>query len=596
MLVLAMSLAATSAPIHAQTKTTTKTHKKTKASSELEEQLRAMRETESRMQVQINELRQQLADRDAKLTGAAQVVQDARAQAAQATAKTAEISETVQQEDDRVKDLQGQINTLGVTDAAAVKTVADDQKKMATAVESPATLHYKGVEITPIGFFAAESTYRTRSLNSDINTPFNATLFPGAAQAHTSEFNFTGRQSRIGALVTGSLPWAKLGGYFEADFLSAGATSNENQSNSYTLRQRQIFGQALFTGGLSVYGGQMWSLVTETKTGVDPRTEVLPQTPDAAYHVGFSWARQPGVRIAQKVGIATYAMSLEESEYIFSANNANPNFFFGAPGVSGGVFNAFNGNYSNNVAPDVIVKASFDPKFGHFEVGGIARFFRDRHYLGYGLGVNGAGTTVPNGNGTNDTKIGGGFFANAHVPMTKYFTLGAHLMQGDGVGRYGTSTLPDITVHPDGTLAPIRSSQGLLSLEFHPAPKLDLFGYAGGEYAQRTVYRDPVSGKLVGYAPITANVAGCNTEYTPTSNTGYAPGIANNCAASTRALLEGSAGFAYRFYQGPKGRLQYSMMYSYLDRAAWTGTIGSGTGAPKGTNNMVFTSFRYYIP
>lgn len=596
MLALALGMAAGVAPVHAQTATPkAKTHKKAKE-SEVEAQLREMREAEQKMQAQINDLRQQLADRDAKLAGATTEVQDAKAQAVQATAKADEVTATVLQQDDRVKDLQGQINTLGVTDAAAVKTVADDQKKLASAVESPASIHYKGVDITPIGFFAAESVYRQRSLNSDINTPFNSTLFPGAAQAHTSEFNFTGRQSRIGALVTGSLTWAKLGGYFEADFLSAGATSNENQSNSYTLRQRQIFGQVQFNSGLSIYGGQMWSLVTETKTGVDPRTEVLPQTPDAAYHVGFSWMRQPGVRIAQKVGIATYALSLEEAEYIFNATNANNNFFFGAPGVSGGLFNAFNGNYSNNVAPDVILKASFDPKFGHFEVGGIARFFRDRYYPGYGLGVNGTGTSVPNGTGTNDTKTGGGFFANAHVPMTKYFTLGLHVMQGTGVGRYGTSTLPDITVHPDGTLAPIRSSQGLLSLEFHPTPKLDLFGYAGGEYAQRTVYRDPVSGKLVGYAPITANIAGCNTEYTPTSNTGYAPAAATNCSASTRALLEGSAGFTYRFYQGPKGRLQYSMMYSYLERETWTGTNGTSFGSPKGTNNMVFTSFRYYIP
>ena len=31
-------------------------------------------------------------------------------------------------------------------------------------------------------------------------------------------------------------------GYFEADFLSAGVTSNNNESNSYTLRQRQVWG------------------------------------------------------------------------------------------------------------------------------------------------------------------------------------------------------------------------------------------------------------------------------------------------------------------------------------------------------------------
>ncbi len=33
-------------------------------------------------------------------------------------------------------------------------------------------------------------------------------------------------------------------GYYEADWLSAGVTSNNNQSNSYTMRQRQLWADA----------------------------------------------------------------------------------------------------------------------------------------------------------------------------------------------------------------------------------------------------------------------------------------------------------------------------------------------------------------
>ena len=54
-------------------------------------------------------------------------------------------------------------------------------------------------------------------------------------------------------------------GYVEADFLGAGITSNNNQSNSYVLRQRQVWGQAALHNGWTFTGGQMWSLVTETK-------------------------------------------------------------------------------------------------------------------------------------------------------------------------------------------------------------------------------------------------------------------------------------------------------------------------------------------
>src|SRR5581483_10960878 len=114
-----------------------------------------------------------------------------------------------------------------------------------------------------------------------------------------SEFFGSGRQSRVSMLAEGRLANAKLSGYVEADFLSAAVTSNNNQSNSYSLRQRQAWGQAALDDGWSFTGGQMWSLVTETKHGVDNRTEALPMTIDAQYTVGFSWARQYGFRVAK---------------------------------------------------------------------------------------------------------------------------------------------------------------------------------------------------------------------------------------------------------------------------------------------------------
>ena len=60
----------------------------------------------------------------------------------------------------------------------------------------------------------------------------------------------------------------KLTGYLETDFLSAGSSSNSNQSNSYTLRLRQFWGSYDNTDwGLHVMGGQAWSLATMYKTG-----------------------------------------------------------------------------------------------------------------------------------------------------------------------------------------------------------------------------------------------------------------------------------------------------------------------------------------
>ena len=102
-------------------------------------------------------------------------------------------------------------------------------------------------------------------------------------------------------LVEGKLDNVKIGGYYEMDFLSAGTTSTDTQSNSYTMRQRQFWAQAAFNNGFTVTGGQQWSLITETTHGMDNRTEALPMTIDAQYNVGFSWARQYGFRVTKSL-------------------------------------------------------------------------------------------------------------------------------------------------------------------------------------------------------------------------------------------------------------------------------------------------------
>jgi len=366
---------------------------------------------------------------------------------------------------------------------------------------------------------------------------------------------------------------------FEADFLSAGTTSNNLQSNSYTLRVRQAWGQVI-AGSFKFTGGQMWTLLTENKKATDAGQEALPLIFDGNLHVGDTYIRQTAFRFQYAfTPKVTLAAALENSQYQFSASNAPSNFFFGSAGAVGGLNNP-TANYTNQVAPDGIIKLAFDPGYGHYEIGGVVRLFRDRYY---------PGTTAAGAR--NDTRVGGGLVANARFPVTKMVDVGLHVVAGDGTGRYGVSLLPDVTVRPNGTLAPIRNAQGLLSLEVHPTKKIDLFGYAGTEYAQRTYYVG-TGGTLVGYAPPSANNSGCNTEGTPTSGTGFAPGVTSTCLGATRDIVQGSAGWAYRIYTGPAGKLQLGAAYSYVTREGWTG-VG---GAPMATNNFVYTSFRYFIP
>jgi hypothetical protein len=599
---LAAILVISSISLQAQTSTTKKpvakkpAVKKAPVETAVERQIRELREQMQSQQAQIDALKRENADKDARLAAAQQSAQGAESAAATASAKVDSLTSSLSTNTEAVSSLNSTVTDLKSTNVGLAQTISDTKKSISDQLDNPLALRYKGVTITPVAFFAFETVYRQRSLNSDVNTPFNSTPYPGAAQAHTSELNFSGRQSRVGGLFEGNTGPFKLSGYVEADFLSAGTTSNDNESNSYTLRHRQIWGQLATKEGFKVTGGQMWSLVTETKKGVENRTENLPMTVDSQYHVGFSWERQPSIRFQQSFGGFTAALALEQAQIVYSASNPNANFFIGNAGTGGGLYNPV-ANYSNNVAPDLILKGTYDAKYGHFEAGALGRWFRDRYYPNQTL------TTPSAAGGQNNTKMGGGGFVNLRVPVTKYLDLGVHGLGGTGVGRYGTATLPDVTVHPDGTLAPIKAYQGLVSIETHPTPKLDVFGYAGAEYAQRTVYLSTLgssTGKLIGYAPITAVNTGCNTELLPTSTGNgfaggapYNPGVPANCTGATRVVIEGTAGFTYRLYSNPKyGRLQYQGVYSYLTREAWAG-VG---GAPKATNNMVFTGMRYYIP
>jgi len=478
--------------------------------------------------------------------------------------------------------------------------------------ESPAAIHYKGVTITPVAFFAGEGVWRQHSVNSDINTPFNTIPMPGANEGHISELNFSGRQSRLGVLVEANDGTYKFTGYGEMDFLSSGATSNNNQSNSYTFRQRQIWGKIETKSGFAMSGGQMWSLVTRDGTSTNNRTEKLPNTIDAQYLVGFSWERQPSFRIQQrwgdpKTGAFTAALSLEQAQITgFTATSATSgavptNFYFAGAGQGGGLYNAYSGTYANNVAPDLIVKGAWDlPNAlkAHIELGGLARFLRDYYFPI----TNTTGGYTYSANATANTKSAGGVFGNVSISPSPYLDLAVEAMAGDGVGRYGSSQLADATLHPDGTLEPIRNYHGLISIETHPTPKLDVFAYYGGEYAQRTVYtvtNTAAPGALMGYGA--RNLADSNCYALPTnpgSSTGGSPSSPSNCNSPTRYIQEPMVGFIYRVASSPKfGRLQYWVTYHYIQRNLWSG-VGSATtpSGPRAEDPMVFVSMRYYIP
>jgi hypothetical protein len=636
-----------------------------KSNAEFAAELDELRQALQSQQEQLQLLKEELAKRDRQIEEARESAAAANARATEASSKAAEASTKAIEASNSNAEMKTEAASLNTTVSAlktsnealataAAKAQADAQKAEETG---PASIKYKGVTITPGGFLEFAGVYRTRATSADINTPLTSIPYPGNSLAKVSEINFTGRHSRFTLLGEGNVGDVKATAYYEIDWLGACVTSNNRQSNSYCQRQRQIWGQAAWHG-FSVTGGQMWTLATEDRKGINNRQEIQPLVIDPQYHVGYTWARQPSIRIVKEFGKVALGLSLENAQATLGgrgftsyqntsasgAVTASQNFFLNAPGASGGLYNAFDATgYTPNKTPDVIFKAALDPGYGHYEVFGIVSTFRNRVYPCAVVSPNPsatviyAATSLPqvtcNGEaagaatiqtpsavgGFTDSKVGGGGGASLRIPLggkkVEFTVQGA---AGDGIGRYGSAQIADETFRPDGTAALIRTAHGLGGLELHPNAKLDAYFYGGTEYGWRAAYNgyttvritnspavpaqggNPayvsiatvnVTSTIGGYGSPAANNSGCSTETAPTGS--FTPGTGGTCAGDIRAITQGTVGFWFKPYQGPKGGFRWGVQYSYLTKGGWS---GAGGISPKAVDNMVLTSFRYYIP
>jgi hypothetical protein len=627
---VAMTLLATCVTVQAQNGTNQPTVKpartkitKTKPKTQEEillEQLNEKFQKLDQVTQQLEDLKQKYDALEKQVAAHNGELDQARKDAVKAEAATADAKQKLEvtqraigPDGSTVTKLQSDIADLKTT-SSSLSSKVETTQQATKKLEHPDTLHFKGIELTPGGFLAAETVDRQHAIGGDVNTQFNGIPFAGQTAGVLSEFNASGRQSRISLLAEGKLPSATLRGYFEADFLAAGTTSNDNQSNSYPLRLRQAWAQADMQRGWTMTGGQMWSLATEYRHGLANLSEAIPLTIDAQYNVGFTWERQYGFRVVKRIGDRFWlGGSVEEAQTLNIGGHNLPTLTYQEAGNAGGLYNP-TANYSFNYAPDLLAKAAYETNWGHFEVFGIGRFFRDRVFPNGQTPPGAPQNAAPSVLGAFTSKTaGGGIGANARVSLlAKKFDIGVHGLIGDGIGRYSTSTLPDTTAHPDGSLELLTGGSALASLEWHATHRLDLYGYYGGEYAKRAWYATnflnttvgPTQGQpiLVGYGAPTNIVSGCYTEVLPVSSPnggGSVPGSASNCNADTRNIQEGTFGYWFRFYRGVHGTLQQGIQYSYTVRHTWQG-IGDPNnnlpGSPKGIDNMWFTSFRYYLP
>ncbi len=584
-------------------------------SPSVQEQIDALRQ---QMQSQIDALKQSLADKDAQLQQAQQSAADAQAAAAKAQAAVDAQQQAFTDNQTAVSTLESTVNEMKSANAAVVSSLTEETNSIKKQITDPDAIYFKGITLSPTGsFLAGETVWRGAATAGDINTPFTGVPLANSDAYNLSEFFASGRQSRAALKATGKLSSVTLSGYYEADWLSSGTTSNNNQSNSYTMRQRQLWADAKTASGWDFSGGQGWSLATETTQGLTRGTEILPSTIDAQYEAGFVWARQESFRVSKDFGKALFlGISAENAETLNpGGQNLPTNILLGSAGTNGGLYNAAESaaganlvNYSFNLTPDFIAKIAAEPGWGHWELFGIGRSFRDRIYPSAtaiaSQAVCGSATTP-----CNNTVWGGGIGGSVRGPLaTNKVTIGLKGLWGDGVGRYGSSTIADVTLRPDGTISPLHGFSALSTVELNPTARLNLYFNYGGDYIARdwtvdNVTGDTLFGKTVGYGAYNADMSGCeiepaSTSSFPTSDPTTPGNSTNGCKGNNKDVQEFTAGWWYNIIAGPKGRLRQGLQYSLIRRDLWSGnggTLNPSNGA-HGDDNMVFTSFRYYLP
>jgi hypothetical protein len=560
---------------------------------------------------ELSEMRAQMAAQAAHMAELQARLDAQQAELQQAKAQSSAVAEQIE---------TAQAQNADAT--AAVLASIPTQVATAVAADKPKTdaFYYKGLKITPGGFLAMETAYRSRAEGADVASNFNAIPFANSKAGHEDEEHFTGRQSRLSFLAEGKVNAdTVLSGYGEFDFLGAAQTANPNESNSWNPRIRHLYGTLDMNNyGWHFLAGQTWSLATMNSKGITPRNEVTPPQIDAQYVPGFVWARQAQVRITHDFldHHLWIALSAENAQTTFtgtapstvtSAINNGSNYYDGTSnaatatnaggsavtvsptetcttnGATPGVTAATLKVTCTTTAASVSVPTAANQSFNHIP-DLVAKIAYEQPFQGKSIHLEAfvIGTGQTDRIGTNENNVyTGGFGAGAIVPVVPDFLdIQVSGLTGKGIGRYGTSQLPDATYAPSGRLDPLTETMFLAGGTLHATKMLDIYAFGGEEKVQRLDF-GPSLGSGYGYGSPLINVAGCFTE-------------GGSCSAATKYVEQVTAGFWQKVYQGQFGRAQFGVQYSYTERHAFSGADGAGFAAPIGNESMIFTSFRYY--
>ncbi|PSH03800.1 MAG: hypothetical protein CXZ00_10650 [Acidobacteria bacterium] len=571
---------------------------------ELAEKLRELTNMIQQQQAVTQQLQQQLLQTQQEMRLTQQQLIEAQQTARQADVKVAAVEVSSNLQAQKVQsDLSDVRNALTTTTATAQKAM----KEVGELEHSPA-IHYKGLRIAPTGYMEMASYFRSHAMLSDQATPFGNIPLAGQANTKLTEYGQTARDSRIGLRADTDMNKIAMTAYYEMDFFGAGATANLNQTTGYSARIRQAWGRAKFTNGWTITGGQMWNLITLNRKGTDTGNGNVwhPNTIEVQYSIGYDMARFAEFRVSKAINRNfSFAVGLANPAYLNSgatpavAGLASPGTgLLGNSAVTSCALSTttppvlnctYSPLYSTNLVPDTIVKLAYDhPRWGHYEVKGLSRIYRDRV------------VSTPTTPGWNNLGFGGGIGAGAIIPLkSKKVDLILQGLYGKGISRYQDAGQYDFVVRStDQQMQMIESFSIIAGLETHPVPKVELSAVFGDEYYGRTTYQD-AKGNIAGYGAPT--VTGVTTTSTSAVNTGcyyetsamaVAAGVNPTCTGHNRNIWNAKVYGYYDFYKGPIGILRVGAEFDYVFRGTW-----SVNGlAPHGNMKTAFLAMRYILP
>lgn len=435
------------------------------------------------------------------------------------------------------------------------------------AGQVPPYIRIGSVCAVPVGFMDLTAFWRDKAAaTGTLGSNFGSVPYNNGPAGNNSEYHFSIQNSRLGFRIDGDWKGAHFIGYNEFDFNGVGGATNYAVTNGAVVPRIRLYWVDIRKGPVEFLAGQSWSMMTPSRKGVGalPGDLFYSQVVDINYIAGFTWTRQPGVRVLLHPNkLVTFGFAAEQGDQYIGGSGGGGAITLPAA-LTGLISSQLDGGqnvtaagYLNQptLAPDFIAKLAFDPtsRF-HFEVGGIS---------------SASHTVSLAAPWTHHSTTGAGLTFGLNAEIVKNFRVVASGMYSDGEGRYLFGAGPDLIVRADGSLSPVHADGWITGFEANVRNTL-LYAYYSGDYIGRNVAIDANGASLIGY--------------------GY-KGSANS---QNRNIQEITFGFNQTFWRSPRyGAINLMGQYEWLERMPWYVAAGS----PKNTHdNTVYFNVRYTLP